>query len=89
MRDLALDVEIWSDDVDSVEELANHLVAALHARLVGSYDVTSETWDTRGETAKGQAVTLGVVLKIPFTDEPAKTVVVGSAPITGDIVEQV
>jgi hypothetical protein len=89
MRDVALQVEVWGEDADAAEELAGHLVAAMHRVLHASYEVVSEAWDTRGETAKGQAVTLGVVVKVPFTDEPAKTVVVGSAPVTGDIVEQV
>jgi hypothetical protein len=68
-RTVQVNAHIWADDVTEAEVLANHLVAALHWVAVGSYAVTSETWDTKGTTDEGVLLVLEIQLRMPFTRE--------------------
>lgn len=82
-RACAIHAHIWCDDIDAVEALANHVVAALYdACSRKSHAILGETWDTKSATAEGVLCVLAFELRLPFTREPLTTVVPERAPFT-------
>jgi hypothetical protein len=72
-RAVAISAHIWADSITAVEELANHLVAAIHFCCVGDYKVTGERWDTKGSTDEGAFCIVEFQLQMPFTREKLST----------------
>jgi hypothetical protein len=85
-RDLVCQARIWHDDIQQVEDLANHFVAALHDVLSSAaHKVIGEDWNTSSDLQRGTQMILTFSLQLPFTEEPSATAVPTGAPITGTI----
>ena len=70
-------------DYTAAEVLANHLVAAIHDEMYGSYAVTSEDWSTQQASKQrlGAVVVVGVELEMAWAREDDAYRVVTAMPI--------
>jgi hypothetical protein len=71
-REWSVEIEVWGEDFDATEELANAFLAAVHDTVTRfSYRPGEEQWDTGGVTAKGARclMALSIVAPIPRTAE--------------------
>jgi hypothetical protein len=68
-RTVRVEVGIWGKDIPGCEDLANHLVAAMHDVGWGWDGVTNASWDTKAVLQRGVLYTLIVTFQIPFTRE--------------------
>jgi len=82
-REFATVAYLWAEGIDALNELAQHLVAAIHAVGHGHYRVIREDWDATGGPEVGTIVAITFTFGIPFVDETTPTVKLGSAPVTG------
>ncbi len=84
-RALVIEAHIWAAGITAAEELANHLVATLHAVCVGSYSVRAESWDTKGATDDGVSCIIEFEIRMPFTRERVGSVRAETVAITPDM----
>lgn len=82
LRSLQVQARIWHVDIAQVENLANHMIAAMTEGLSGGYKVLGEAWDTSGAMQLGVQCVLTLQIDLPFTDEVGATTTVGSADLT-------
>jgi len=47
-RKVHVEFHVWERDISAAEALCNHLVAAIHFVMPGSYAMVGEAWDTDG-----------------------------------------
>ena len=60
---------LWTADIDSVNELENHLVASLDSVFHGGYRIVSEKWDVSGDQDAGSTIVLVFEVQLRFLDE--------------------
>ncbi len=77
---------VWANGMDAANELMQHLVAAAYAVSHGKFKPVREDWVVSGDRDAGNIVALTFSVGLPFVDETAPTVTLGSAPITGNLV---
>jgi len=88
-REVEVMAQVWHHDFAAVENLMNHMVAAMTRAVGGAYKPIGERWDVDKDLDAGTFAELTMTLLIPFTDEPQRTAVPTTAPLTGEIVGSV
>lgn len=69
-RRVAIKAHVWGKSQDLTEVLANHLVAAMHELLHGSYQLAGAEWLGGKVSDHGFVYVLDWSLEVPFTREP-------------------
>lgn len=88
-RRLQVQVRVWAEDYDSAEALVGHVFAAFTYVRNGNYGVLSETWDTSGALKSGVLAVFLIEVRMPFADEPPKTVGGDGTPLGTDLTEEI
>ncbi len=75
IRHLQIEAHVWGEDIDSTEELARHLVAAVQgAGLATIFKPIGEAWDTESNTQSGELCVVTFEVEMPFVDNQLPTV---------------
>jgi hypothetical protein len=87
-RSLRVEAHVWADDVDAVERLAGHMIAAMQDAGI-AHVMLDEAWDTKGVSDNGMVGIFAFQLKLTFAREPLSEVLADTPVIAGEIQEQV
>jgi len=75
-RGVLFAARVYQKDIDTCNELAGHLVAALEDTLGGTnHEVTGEEWDTTGKVARGMVLVVTFRINARWYTSPTPTVV--------------